>query len=79
MAGKTAGFLKDDTLINFVFELDGLQRFPTELKRCSRSKPSGKMVDVLPLNRILKSKETIRLPKDIAEIQLIKETIRLNR
>jgi len=79
MAGKTAGFLKDDSLINFVFEVDGLQRFPTELKRSRRLKLSGKMVDVLPLTRILKSKEVIRRLKDLAHIPLIKETIRLNK
>ncbi|MEM1156955.1 MAG: hypothetical protein AAF571_12140 [Verrucomicrobiota bacterium] len=79
MASKTAGFLKDDTLINFVFKVDGLQRFPTELKRCRRFKLTGRMVNVLPLKRILKSKETIRRPKDLTHIALIKETIRLNR
>ena len=78
MAGKTAGFLKDDTLVNFIFTVDGLQRFETELKRTRRLKFAGKIVPVLPLRRILKSKETIRRPKDLGHIELIKESLRLN-
>lgn len=77
MQTKTAGFLKDDSLINFVFEVDGLQGFEAEWKRSSRMKFSGKMVQVLALRRILKSKEAIRRPKDLVHIALIKESLKL--
>ncbi|MEM1157830.1 MAG: hypothetical protein AAF649_09305 [Verrucomicrobiota bacterium] len=77
MQTKTAGFLKDDSLINFVFEVNGLQGFNAEWKRSSKMKFSGKMIQVLALRRILKSKEAIQRPKDLAHIALIKESLKL--
>ncbi|MEM6822807.1 MAG: hypothetical protein AAF558_12810 [Verrucomicrobiota bacterium] len=77
MITKTAGFLEDDTLINFLFEVDGLRSFTAEWNHSKKLKFGGRFVPVLPLKRILKSKETLQRSKDLVHIQLIKQTLRL--
>lgn len=74
---KTAGYLRDGSLINFLFQIDGLQSFSTEYKRCDKLSWNGRRIPVLPLRRLLKSKRFISRPKDIAHIPIIEETIRL--
>ncbi len=76
---RTAVALRDDTLLNFLFHVDGLRSFQAEIKRARRLRWLGTYVYVLPLDRILKSKLAIGRPKDIAHVPLLRQTLRLRR
>lgn len=75
----TAVALSDDTLVNFLFRVDGLKSFGAELKKAVRVKWMGTTVKVMPLESILKSKRAVARPKDLAHIPLLEETIRLKK
>lgn len=76
---RTAVALSDDTLVNFLYRVDGLQSFTVEAKRALQLRWLGTTVAVMPIARIIKSKQAIQRPKDIAHIPLLKQTLRLQR
>ncbi|MEM9445876.1 MAG: hypothetical protein AAGA18_11055 [Verrucomicrobiota bacterium] len=76
---KTVVALSDDSLVNFLFHIDGLNSFATEFKRAQKVKWQDMFIPVVPLERILKSKKHIQRPKDIADIPLIEQTIKLKK
>jgi hypothetical protein len=76
---RTVVALPDDSLINFLYRIDGLKTFASEWKNAKRLKWLGIPVKVLPLSRIIRSKETIRREKDIAHLPLLKQTLNLAR
>ena len=76
VAANTVVYLKDGTPVNFVFEVDGLRGFESELKNTERMQFHGKRIPVLKLERILKSKETIARDKDLAHIVHIRNLLR---
>ena len=75
----TAVALRDDSLINFLYHVDGLQSFAVESKRAVRLRWLGTTVLVLPLARIIKSKQTVQRPKDLAHLPLLRQTLQLQR
>ncbi len=75
----TAIALSDDTLVNFLYRVNGLRSFETELKKAVRLKWFGMKVDVLPLESILKSKKFIRRPKDLAHLPLLQKVLELKK
>jgi hypothetical protein len=75
----TAVALSDDSLINFLYRVDGLKSFDIEWKRSRRLKWFGTIVHVLPLERIIQSKEKVRRPKDLAHLPLLKQVLKLTR
>ena len=60
-------------------EVDGLGSFDKESKLTRKLKFHGKQIPVLKLERILKSKETIRRDKDLAHIVQIRQLLRCQR
>ena len=74
---RTAVALADDTMVNFLFRVDGLREFETELKRAAWLRWQGLRVPVLPLASILKSKRYVGRPKDLAHLPLLRTAIRL--
>lgn len=74
---QTVVALEDDTLVNFLYRVDGLKSFGAELKRARILDWMGMQVPVLPLKSIIKSKETIRRPKDEAHLPLLRQTLEL--
>ena len=72
---QTVVALKDDTLVNFIYRVDGLASFSTEYRRAKKMSWLGLRVAVLPLQSILKSKEFVKRPKDLAHIPLLEQTI----
>jgi hypothetical protein len=62
-AANTVVFTEDGTPVNFVFEVNGLGTFQKEFKNTILLPFRGKKIPVLKLERILKSKETIRAKK----------------
>jgi len=80
VGGNTVVYTEDGTPINFVFgEVDGLGSFEKESKQTRKLKFHGKQIPVLKLERILKSKETIRRDKDLAHIVQIRQLLRCRR
>lgn len=76
---NTVVVLPDDSLVNFVYEITGVRSFAAEYRHAERLRWLGESVAVLPLSRILKSKQAIRRPKDLAHIPLLEETLALKR
>jgi hypothetical protein len=79
MGANTVAFLEDGTPMNFVFEVNGLDSFSREYRRTEQLEFYGKHVSVLKLERILKSKETIRRDKDLPHIIHIRNLLRCRR
>jgi len=79
VAANTVVYLEDGTPVNFIFEVDGLRSFASELKNTELLKFHGKSVPVLKLERILKSKEAINRDKDRAHIIHIRNLLRCRR
>ena len=79
VAANTVVFAKDGTPVNFVYAVNGLGTFQKELKNCVQLPFRGKKIPVIKLERILKSKESIRRDKDLAHIIQIRELLRCRR
>jgi predicted nucleotidyltransferase len=80
MGANTVAYLEDGTPINFVFgEVAGLGHFPSEFRLTRQLTFHGRRVPVLKLERILKSKETLRRDKDLAHIVQIRNLLRCRR
>lgn len=76
---KTAIALADESLVNFLYRVDGLNTFDWEYRRGVKVRWMSEEVVVLPLARIIKSKEAIRRPKDLAHLPLLNQTLKLKK
>ena len=76
---NTVVVLKDQTMINFVYEVTGLASFKTEFKKVKYVQMHGRKVPVLPLESIKKCKEAIRRPKDLNHILMIEDFLKKGR
>jgi hypothetical protein len=74
---RTVVALRDDTLVNFLYRVDGLGNFDTEAKKALHLKWFGMRVPVLPLASIIQSKKTIAREKDLAHLPLLNKVARL--
>jgi hypothetical protein len=79
MVRNTIVELSDGMLVNFIYEVDGLASFATEMKKARVMKFRECEVPVMPLESIRKSKSAILRDKDPMHIHLIDETLRLRR
>ena len=80
VGANTVVYARDGTPVNFIFgEVGGLGSFKQELRHTHRMVFRGKKIPVLKLERILKSKETIRRDKDLPHIIHIRELLRCRR
>ena len=70
---NTVVALADDTLVNFLYRVDGLASFATEARRAVRVSWLGNEVKVLSLERIIRSKEFIQRPKDLAHLPILRD------
>lgn len=77
MLAPTVAALADDTLVNFLARVDGIGTFDAEYPNAKRIRWQRMIVPVLPLESILKSKQVVGRPKDIAHIPLIRQVLRL--
>jgi hypothetical protein len=73
----TAVALADDSMVNFLYRVDGIGAFSTELKKARRVVLHGVEVPALALESVLKSKRFVGRPKDLAAVPLLEETLRL--
>ena len=72
-------FLSDETPVDFIYELGGLQSFEKEFLRATKLPFHGLKISVLPLKRICKSKEIAARDKDKLHILLIRQVLKLER
>jgi hypothetical protein len=75
----TAVALSDDSMVNFLYRVDGIASFATEFRRAARVQLHGVEVPVLDIESVMKSKRFLGRPKDLAHLPLLEETIRLGR
>lgn len=73
----TAVALGDETMINFLYRVDGLRSFAVEFKRAEKLRWLGTTVAVMPIQSIIRSKKYVARPKDLAHIPVLEETLRL--
>ena len=71
--------LEDGKVVNFLFALTGLRSFAAEFKGAVSAKMEGLEVKLLPLHRILKSKQAIQRDKDLAHIPLIENVLKARK
>jgi len=76
---RTVVALEDDTLVNFLYHVDGLKGFAEEYDAAVEMIRNGKTIRVLPIERIIASKKQVRRPKDLAHFPLLKQTLQLRR
>ncbi len=72
---NTVVALEDDTLVNFLYRVDGVASFPTEFRRALVLDWLGFRVKVLPLARVIQSKEFVGRPKDLAHLPLLRDVL----
>ncbi len=75
MITNTVVALRDGALVNFIYHINGIASFRTEWKRAASVRFFDEEVKVVPLERIIRSKEFIARPKDIAHLHLLKEVL----
>jgi len=73
---QTLYVLEDGRLVNFLFAVTGLGSFSREYRHALTRRMEGLTVKVLPLSRILRSKEVIRRDKDLVHIPLIRAVLK---
>ncbi len=71
---RTVVALSDDTLVNFLYRIDGLPSFQTELRKSKRLEWQGMKAPVLRLESIIRSKKFVGRPKDLAHLPLLEQT-----
>jgi hypothetical protein len=76
---RTVVALSDDTMVNFLYRVHGLRSFTIESKKAVRMRWLGMTVNVLPLSSIIRSKQFIRRPKNLAHLPLLRQTLRLKK
>ena len=72
-------FLRDETPVDFIYEIGGLQSFEKEFLRAKKLPFHGLKIPVLPLERICKSKEIAARDKDKLHILLIRQVLKLKK
>jgi len=79
LMSPTVVALSDDTIVNFLYRVNGLKSFEEEWKNAVRLRWLQTTVAVLPLERIIRSKEFVRRPKDLAHLPLLRQILHLRR
>jgi hypothetical protein len=78
LLARTVVSLRDDTLVNFLYRVDGLRSFKIEARKAVQINWFGMKIDVLPLESIIRSKEAVGREKDLAHLPLLRKTVKLS-
>jgi len=65
--------LRDDQRVDFLYRIDGLASFTTEWRRAEKMTWAGQPVKVLPLSRVIRSKEISNRPKDVIQLPALRD------
>ena len=76
---RTLYELSDGTQVNAIFQPDGLRSFEAEWKISRWSRLEKVPLKVLPLQRVIASKQAANREKDIAVLPVLRRTLRLAR
>ena len=68
--------LRDDHRIDFIDRIDGLASFATEWKRAIPLEWAGAKVKVLPIERLIRSKEAANRPKDQIHLSVLRDFLK---
>jgi hypothetical protein len=79
LMAKTVVALSDGTLMNFCYRIDGVASFRTEYQRAKWIEWQGVPVKVLPLERVIRSKEAAARDKDLAVLPMLRNTLALKK
>ena len=71
--------LADGLELNFTYRVDGLSGFKTEFERAKRLLWLNRRVAVLPLERLIKSKEAVGRAKDRVHLVYLRQALKLKR
>jgi hypothetical protein len=71
----TAVVLPGEQIINFLYAVTGLNTFRYEAARAQPAVWHGIEVRLLPLERIIKSKEAIQRPKDLVHLPELRRLV----
>jgi len=71
--------LHDDSLVNFLPRVDGIASFKATYPKARRLRWQGMIVRVLPLEAIIRSKNRVGRPKDLAHLPLLRQALRMQR
>lgn len=74
---RTLYELSDGTQVNAVFQPDGLRSFEIEWKTSRWGKLENTPIKVLPLRRVIASKQAANREKDLAVLPILRRTLRL--
>ena len=69
----------NDVMVNFLYEVHGLKTFRTEYRKARWCQWQGEEVAVLPLDRLVASKEFVGRDKDLAVLPTLKKFMRSSR
>ena len=72
---QTVVALRNGSLVNFIYGVNGVASFATEWRRAVEIVFHGEKLKVLPLERIIRSKEFVGRPKDLAALPAMKDTL----
>ena len=67
--------LHDGQLVNFIYRVTGAASFSTEWRRAVATKLHGIEVKAMSLERIIRSKEAIQRPKDLAHLVYLRDIV----
>ena len=76
---STVVALTDDTMVNFIYSVDGLRSFSREYKDAREILWLGLRTRVLPVERVYASKKFVGRPKDLAHLPLLEQALRLKK
>jgi hypothetical protein len=75
MVRQTVVALTDGKLVNFCYEIHGVASFRTEYRRAVLLEWEGMEVRVLPLERVIRSKEAANRPKDLIALPVLRDIV----
>ena len=71
--------LSDGSIVNFLYEVKGRRGFQYEYQHAQQVRWLHPVVAVLPVELIDASKKFVRRPKDLPQMPLLEQTMRLKR
>ncbi len=72
---QTVVALRNCSLVNFLYHVNGIASFSTEWRRAVEIELHGEKVKVLPLEQIIRSKEFVGRPKDLATLPVLRDAL----
>jgi len=79
VVANTVVTLVDDSVVNFLYRVDGLRPFNSEYRAAKSMVWLAQTVKVLPVRRLYQSKQVVGRPKDLAHLPILKAFLACDR